>query len=64
MASIMSVGINPFMVNLGAPLSRGHKGSLGWAQGSSPPAQEAAEESRPQALEPAGLLLFCVLAIF
>lgn len=56
--------MNPLMVNLGAQLSRGHKGTLGWAQVSFPPAKEVAKESHPQALMAAGLLLFCVLKIF
>lgn len=60
----MNTEINPLMVRLGAQLSRGHKGNLGWAQGSPPPAQEAAKESHPQALVAVGLLLFCVLKVF
>lgn len=60
----MSTEMNPLMVNLGAQLSRGHKGTLGWAQVSFPPAKEVAKESHPQALMAAGLLLFCVLKIF
>ena len=60
----MSTEINPLMVNVGAQLLRGHKGTLGWAQVSFPPAKEVAKESHPQALVAAGLLLSCVLQVF
>ena len=60
----MSTEINPFMVHLGAQLSRGHKGNLDWPWGSSLPAEEGAKESHPQALVADGLLLFYVLKVF